>query len=97
MRAKVITVSAFPSTQQAMLARLGNQELVGSFFRQIDTPIELHVEIKGAKTVSGFEWTSPKGPPQPVQPGTLCNARITVREQAPVTMVIPMLRESVGL
>ena len=52
---------------------------MGSFFRQIDTPIELHVEIKGAKTVSGFEWTSPKGPPQPVQPGTLCNARITVR------------------
>ena len=98
MRALVTEVSEFPSTQQAMLANLGNQELVTSFFRQIDTPIELRVEVTPDRaTASGFAWTSPKGPPQNVQPGTMCNVSLTVREQAPISLVVPMLRETLGL
>jgi HlyD family secretion protein len=98
MRAKVTSVSEFPSTQQAMLANLGNQDLVNSFTKMIDTPIELRVEILASdKTQSGFQWTSPAGPPGAVQAGTLCQAQITVRERPPISLVIPLLREKLGL
>jgi HlyD family secretion protein len=98
MRAKVTQVSEFPSTQQAMLANLGNQDLVASFSKAIDTPIELRVEILPSdKTVSGFQWTSPAGPPSTVQAGTLASASITVRERPPISLVIPLLREKLGL
>jgi HlyD family secretion protein len=98
LRAKVTQVSEFPSTQAAMLANLGNQDLVTSFSKQIDTPIEVRVDINSKPAnKSGYEWTSPAGPPSTVQPGTLCQATITVRERAPIELVIPLLREKLGL
>jgi HlyD family secretion protein len=66
--------------------------------KQIDTPIELRIALKpNARNPSGYDWTSPGGPPQAVQAGTLCTTLITVRQQAPITFVIPMLREGTGL
>lgn len=98
MRATVGSVAAFPATQQAMLADLGNPDLVATFFKAIDSPLLVRAELMpNPATPSGYQWTSRQGPPTTVQPGTLCNAAITVREQAPILLVVPMLRERLGL
>lgn len=98
LMARVGSVSEFPTTHQAMLARLGNPELAASFIRTIENPIELRVELlRSPRTPSGYRWTSPQGPPQPIQPGTLCTASITVRLRAPIMLVMPMLREKLNL
>jgi HlyD family secretion protein len=98
LRAVVTAVSAFPSTQQAMVADLGNPELVASFLRTIETPIEVRADlIASPDTQSGFAWTSPQGPPGTVEPGTLCQAAITVRWRRPIALVLPILREELGL
>ncbi len=98
LRATVTSVSPFPSTQRAMLANLGNEELVGSFFRSAESPIEVRVDVTpDPKTPSGLSWTSPKGPPAVIEPGTLCAASISVRERRPISFVLPVLRERAGL
>jgi HlyD family secretion protein len=98
LKGVVTSVSQFPSTQQAMLANLGNPDLVATFFRAIDTPIETRVDLVPSETTpSGFEWTSPKGPPSPVLQGTLCRATITVSERAPISLVVPYFKETLGL
>lgn len=98
LRAVVRSVSDFPATQQAMLATLGNEELVHSFLRAVGTPIEVRAEIQAAEgNPSGLAWTSPRGPPTPVMPGTLCGASMIVQEQAPISLVVPVLKERLGL
>lgn len=98
MRGVVTAVSSFPATQQAMLAALGNPDLVAGLFRIVESPIQVKVDlVVDPSTTSGYQWTSRRGPATTIQPGTLCTAAITVREQAPITLVLPRLREWLGL
>jgi len=98
MRGVVTSVSSFPATQQAMLTALGNPDLVAGLSRSVESPIQVKVDlVVDPSTESGYQWTSRRGPPITIQPGTLCTAAITVREQAPITLALPLLRERLGL
>jgi len=98
IRGNVVSVSEFPASTDAIIAKLGNQELASSFLKTIETPLELRISLKQShKTRSGYEWTSPKGPPQTIQPGTLCRVWITTRSRAPISLVLPLLRKDLGL
>ena len=98
VRGSVISVSEFPATTDAIIAKLGNQELAMSFLKTLETPLELRIALtQSGKTRSGYEWTSPKGPPQKIQQGTLCRVWITTRSRTPISLVLPLLREDLGL
>jgi len=98
IRGVVTAVSSFPATQQAMLTALGNPDLVAGLARSVESPIQVKVDLViDPATASGYEWTSRRGPTTSIQPGTLCTAAITVREQAPISLAIPLLRERLGL
>ena len=98
IRGVVTAVSSFPATQQAMLTALGNPDLVAGVFRSIESPTLVKVDLAvDPSTSSGYRWTSRRGPATQIQPGTLCTAAITVREQAPIALALPLLRERLGL
>lgn len=89
----VTSVAEYPTSADAMTARLGSHELASSFMRTVDTPLELRIALRPeARNSSGYQWTSPKGPPQKILQGTLCHAWITTRVRAPITLVLPLLR-----
>lgn len=92
-------VSEFPSTEAGMKRVLQNDLLVQSMLSKIGlAPIAVKAElIPDSKTVSGFRWTSKKGPPVIVGPGTPCSALISVREVRPIELVIPALRRIFGV
>lgn len=95
MLGKVVSVSDFPVTPHAMLGVLANSEIVQTFLKQ-GAPIEVWVDLlPDSKNPSGFRWSSPKGPPIRIYPGTLCATNIVVRRQAPISLVIPLLRKAV--
>lgn len=97
IRGTVIHVAAFPATSQAMIAALQNEELVKQFSHD-EVPIAVRIHLQSdASTWSGLKWTSSKGPPIKITPGTLVNALITIREQAPITLVIPAFKKMTGL
>lgn len=97
MLGKVKTVADFPSTAQGMMRALNNDKLVEKLAAG-GAPIAVESDlIPSASTASGYKWSSPKGPDTRIESGTLCSATITVREQRPISLVIPILRGSLGL
>lgn len=97
MIGKVTSVSEFPTSGQGMMRILQNEQLV----RQLSAgaaPIQINADLTpDGNTSSGYKWTSPGGPPIVIQSGTLGTASITVRSQRPISLVIPMLKEFVGV
>ncbi|NES67365.1 MAG: NHLP bacteriocin system secretion protein, partial [Okeania sp. SIO2D1] len=48
-------------------------------------------------TFSGYQWSSSKGPQQKLTAGTTTTTRVRVEERAPITFVLPILREWSGI
>ncbi|MFW5993167.1 MAG: NHLP bacteriocin system secretion protein [Desulfohalobiaceae bacterium] len=93
MLGMVISTGDFPATQEGMMRILRNQLLVESL-SESGSPIEIFVSpIPSPDTYSGYQWTSPGGPEQTIRSGTMTSASVIVEEQAPVSLVIPWLRE----
>lgn len=89
----VVSVSQYPTNEKSMLALLQNQELVDKFSHE-GAPFAVRVTLKkNPNTKSGLAWTSSKGPNMIVTPGTLVTALITVRQQAPITLIIPLFKK----
>jgi len=60
-------------------------------------PTEIRAALIPADNFSGYRWTSPPGPSVPVKSGTPCTAEIVVDKQRPVSLVIPVLKKSLGV
>jgi multidrug efflux pump subunit AcrA (membrane-fusion protein) len=88
---KVVSVSQFPATYQGMLRVLGSDDLVRMLSRD-GALVEVRVEPIKAETQSGYQWSSPKGPPVPIQSGTLCTANIVIDERHPVGLIFDTIR-----
>lgn len=92
IKGKVTSVSEFPATYEGMMRVLNNSNLVQMLSGRA-APIEVYADLLPSdKTVSGLKWSSPDGPPMKIFSGTICSATVTVREQAPITLVIPLLK-----
>ncbi len=93
---EVTFVSDYPATAHSMRLTLQNEELV----RQLSgaaAPIEIRAKLFPAETASGLRWSSSSGPPLKISAGTLASAEVVVRRSRPITLVIPALRQSLGL
>ena len=95
--ANVTAVSEFPATAEGMRRILKNDKLVASLSGQ-DAPYEVRMElVSDPTTTSKYRWSSSKGPPIPIENGTLAMANIAVKRRRPVELVIPLLKERTGL
>jgi len=93
---KVVSVSTFPRSRQGMQTVLGMKELAERFTKD-GPPYEVRVNLlTDPAGASGYKWSS-RGPDMPVENGTLCTARIVVRTQSPVSLLIPYLKKAFGL
>jgi HlyD family secretion protein len=50
-----------------------------------------------AGSLSGYRWSSSRGSTVRVASGTLATTDVRVLEQAPITLVLPLLREISGI
>jgi HlyD family secretion protein len=96
MIARVHYVSDYAATPESMLALLQNQQMVRDLAGST-APIEVRARLEPAATASGFRWSSDAGPPHAVRSGTLGTVEIVVRTQRPASLVIPLLKKTVGL
>jgi HlyD family secretion protein len=93
----VVAISEFPVTPQGMVADLHNDTLVKRF-SQDGAPYAAKVRLEpDSTTVSGYRWSSGKGPPLRLSSGTLARAEVTTREQPPIELVIPLLKRLSGV
>lgn len=96
MVATVQSVSEYAATSESMLSVLQNRQIVQELSAG-SSPIEVRATLQAGDTPSGFRWSSEMGPPFKVRTGTLGTAEIVVYRQAPITLVIPFFKKSLGL
>jgi HlyD family secretion protein len=97
MLGRVRAVAQFATTTAGMMAVLDNADLVRTFLAAgplLSVTVELDTDPQAP---SGFRWTSNRGPDVRVTPGTLATAQLIVREQPPITLVIPFLKKFFGI
>jgi HlyD family secretion protein len=97
VRGRVVYISDFPDTPAELMRNFENEVLVKVLTN--DGPVtELRVEmLKDAKTPSGYQWSSSKGPNLLLSGGTLCTAEVITRWQKPVTLIFPSLQRALGV
>ena len=97
MTGRVVAVSDFPATVQAMQSTLQNDQLVKDFSAG-GAPIVATVRLdRSPHTATGYAWAGGSGPEVPLTSGTIAEAEGTVRRQAPITFALPFLRGSAGM
>lgn len=93
----VTNVSDLPMTPEALKSLLHNQELARLFSRS-GPPFMVTANLEADPgTKSGYRWSSSRGNNLVVEPQTLATADVTVKQQSPISLAIPLLREYTGL
>lgn len=97
LRGEVTSVADYPATPAALMRNFQNEPLVQSLTG--GGPVtELHVRlVSDPATVSGYRWSSPLGPRLKLSSGTFVSAQIVTRRQHPIHLVIPSVKEMLGL
>jgi HlyD family secretion protein len=94
---RVAWVSEFPSTVQGMTRFLGNDTLVARLV-EAGPPIQVNVALEPDPTTpTGYRWSSSRGPEIEISSGTLASGAVVVKRERPVELVVPKLREALGL
>jgi len=93
---KVVSVSPFPVTTDAVTNVVGNAE-VAQMLSGGGSKIEVLAELgSDPSTSTGYQWTSGKGPDRNITAGTTGTIRATVEHTRPIALVIPILRRWTG-
>ncbi len=97
LKGEVESVSSFPASQEGMIAVLQNRSLVQTLSED-GAPYSGRVLLEAdPSTESGFAWTSPKASGEKLTSGTLASIEIKTESQAPITLVVPLIKETFGL
>lgn len=97
IRGTVDSLSQFPVSMDGIMADLQNRELARMFSEE-GAPYSGRVSLRrDPTTASGFAWTSPKASNEPVASGTLATVEIRTNARRPITLVIPALKEFLGI
>ena len=77
---------------------VGNPELADQLIGQEGGKIEVVARLNSdPSTFSGYQWSSSDGPDLQLTLGTTTTARVSVEERAPITFLLPILREWSGI
>ncbi|MGI4847649.1 MAG: NHLP bacteriocin system secretion protein [Janthinobacterium lividum] len=93
----VSTVAKFPSTEQGMKATFDNPGLIREMTSE-GPPIAVQVTLlPDPATRSGYRWSSRSGAQVELSSGTLVTGTVVIENRRPVSLVVPMLRQGLGL
>ena len=89
-------MSALPVTAEGVRATVGSAELARALLADQSRVEIIAVLDTDPSNASGYHWSSSSGPPVPITAGLTGDMRVVVEERAPITYVLPFLRELTG-
>ena len=97
MKAEVVTVDNYVTPASSIRATLGDDTLAQAF-TQNGPVVAVTCRLRTDETTaSGYWWSSRKGADLIVPEGTLVTADIITEEKAPITMLIPYIKEKLTM
>lgn len=77
---------------------VGDASLTRSIGGQIGPMIEVSVTVlEDPRTPSGLAWTSREGYPQPLEMPLLCGVQVVIREDRPISLLLPWIKDLLGI
>ena len=93
MKGTVRSVASYVTSAMDMQKTLGNDNLVEAFLAN-GPVVEVVCSIEmDDSTASGYYWSSKKGKDITLTEGTMLTASVVTENKAPITMLIPYLKE----
>jgi len=97
MLGEVTWVAEFPSTSRGMERLLANEDLVSRLLEE-GPPIRIDVKlIRDPGNPSGYAWSSITGPEIEISSGTMAEGSVIIREDRPISLLMPRVRKALGL
>lgn len=102
IRARVVYKSRLPGTLATVTSRVGIRSLAQEIMRQEPSPTLVILALEranhsGGKNSGGYLWSSRSDLPFPPTPGTQLDVEITSRWVRPIELVLPSLKQLLGL
>ncbi len=97
IRGTVLSISEEPVSKQQANALLRNEALAERFTSGGESFLVRITLIEDADSKSGFKWWPGMRPDFPINIGTLASVEIVLEERAPVTLVVPAMRQFLGV
>jgi len=97
LKGRVRSISKYSSTEQGMTAVLKNIDVVNAM--KASGPVfSVNVELLPDKnTSSGYEWSSKAGSSIVITSGAYCTGLITIENEKPINLILPLLKTMAGL
>ena len=93
----VTSVSQAPVTKAGATTTIGNPEIVQNLMPD-GGYIEVRAQLEpDPATASGYRWSSSRGPGMPITTGLTHATRVTIDGRAPISYLLPILREQTGV
>jgi HlyD family secretion protein len=93
----VVSVSPLPVTREGALSTVGNSDVLRDIMGD-GAYVEVTAQLETlSSTFSGYRWSSSRGPNQKMSSGLTVQGLATVESRAPITYLLPLLRESSGI
>ena len=95
--AKVSSVEEYVASDAQLDNVFANRSIVQQIRKDLGPVIRVKIEMESdPATVSGFRWSTRKGYPVVLTPGTEVQVDVIVEERRPISYVIPWLRSQLG-
>ena len=97
MEATVLSVDDYVTNSSDIQSQLGDESLVQAFTANgpvVGVTCQLRTD---ETTASGYYWSSKKGRSLTLTQGTMVTADIVTEEKAPITLLIPLLKEKLSV
>ncbi|MDI3387904.1 HlyD family efflux transporter periplasmic adaptor subunit [Streptomyces sp. B-S-A8] len=88
LRGTVKAVGRAAQTRQRIAGFLGDKELAGQFTKN-GPPVAVLVQLKKARTKSGYAWSADDGPPFALESMTPATGALHLAEQRPIDWLLP--------
>ena len=97
MEATVEKVDSYVASTEDLRTQLGNDNLVEAFLQEGPVVAVVCRLKEDQNTSSGYYWSSTKGKDLTLTEGTLVEASVVLEEKAPITMLIPYIKEKLTI
>lgn len=96
MKADVVAVDDYVTPASSIRSMLGD-DMLAQVFTQSGPVVAVTCRLRtDESTASGYWWSSRKGADLIVTEGTMVTVDIVTEEKAPITMLIPYLKEKLS-
>ena len=99
IRGDVVEVSSSPVTHEEVKRTFNNDRLAERFTEEVPYRIDIAPRLLPDTGLDKprFDWTSAKGLEVQLDSNTPCSAQVIVEQRRPITLIIPKVREVLGL